>query len=66
MANLQSPNSEKEEESLTLYDMEKLNLKNLKKQQLDASKMKNISGGYGYRCPTYYCTYVNPNAICCW
>ncbi|WP_422859911.1 TIGR04149 family rSAM-modified RiPP [Flagellimonas sp. S174] len=46
--------------------MKKLNLKNLSNQKLDDSKMKNIAGGSGYRCPAYYCTYVNPNASCCW
>ncbi len=45
--------------------MKKLNLKNLKNQKLDDSKLKSISGGTGYYCGDHYCTFVNPNAICC-
>lgn len=45
--------------------MKKLNLKNLKDQEMDDSKMKKITGGWGYWCGAYYCAVVNPHASCC-
>ncbi len=49
--------------------MKKLNLKNLKKQELDVPKMKKIVGGSfcypDYWCGAFYCANVNPSACCC-
>ncbi|MGB5818412.1 MAG: TIGR04149 family rSAM-modified RiPP [Saonia sp.] len=46
--------------------MKKLSLKNLKEQEMNQAQMKKVTGGCsGYYCGDYYCTYVNPNAVCC-
>jgi len=47
--------------------MKKLSLKNLKAQQLDGNKQRQINGGNGggYMCSAYYCMFVNPMAVCC-